>query len=63
MGKVVGEIRGKTKEAVYSKYVELCRKRSELLTRTPEPNRDDVFQEVKWDNKTQEWVLRYHLGS
>ncbi len=42
---------------------EAPRKPSELLTRTPEPNRDDVFQEVKWDNKTQEWVLRYHLGS
>jgi hypothetical protein len=55
------EIRGKTKEAVYSKYAELCRRQPDLGARDPEPNRDDVFEAVRWDKKTREWVLRYHL--
>jgi len=56
-----GEIRASTKEAVYTKYAELCRRRADLSRRAPEPNRDDVFEEVKWDKKKREWVLRFYF--
>ena len=67
MGGMGGEIRGKTKLATYKKFrAKVNRKRIEestgLFMDAGNRTKPEVYEAMKKDETTGEWVLRYHFG-
>lgn len=62
MGGMGGEVRGKTKIATWLEYRRMV-KRVGLGLAVDFPRRKrDAYEEMKWDEVAEEWVLRYHFG-
>lgn len=61
MGGTSGEIRGKTKIEVYSKYIEIIN--LDIFSACiPDPkNKKYCKKSMIWDPKNEEWVLFYRL--
>lgn len=67
MGGTGGEIRGKTKLATYKKFRKTVnRQRVEestgLYMDAGLGTKQDLYQKMKKDPTTGDWVLRYHFG-
>ncbi len=67
MGGMGGEIRGKTKLATYKKFrAEVNRKEIEdrwnLYMDAGNGTKPELYNSMRKDEKTGEWVLYYHFG-
>jgi hypothetical protein len=67
MGGMGGEIRGKTKIAVYKKFRakvnrQEIEERTGLYMDAGNGTKPELYEQTKKDETTGEWVLRYHFG-